>query len=207
MDIMRILYTLPGILIGFSLHEFAHAKAAVMLGDDTPRYQGRLSISPLVHIDILGFLMLLFAGFGWAKPVQINPNNFKNRRRDEIIVALAGPLTNLALAVFFLALMKATSLIPYDMLRDDLYYIIMDLFDYALWINIVLFVFNLIPIPPLDGHHIIFGLLNLKDHKIYYQLLSKGSIILLILIITDLIDKIMTPPIIFVYKNLVNVFF
>lgn len=207
MDILETLYILPGILLGFSLHEFAHAQTAVWLGDNTPKYQGRLTISPLVHIDIIGFLMILFVGFGWAKPVEVNPNNFKNKRRDDILVSLAGPFMNLIIAVFFLVLMKILYHFSGSFLSNQLYLSLMNIFDYTVWINVVLFVFNLLPIPPLDGSHILFGLLGLKDTGLYNEFYSKGRFLLLILIITNLFDTIISPPIIMVYDSLVSLFF
>jgi len=206
-DLMETLYILPGVIIGFSLHEFAHARTAVWLGDDTPKLQGRLSISPFVHIDIIGFIMILIAGFGWAKPVEINPNNFKNKRRDDVIVSLAGPLMNLLIAFFFLILMVIVYYIPENILSDYYYEIIMNIFDYTVWINIVLFVFNLIPIPPLDGSHILFSLTGLKESSLYYTLYDKSKYLLLILIITDLIGKLIYPPIAWTYDSLISLFF
>lgn len=207
MDLIETLYMIPGILLGFSLHEFAHAQVAVWLGDDTPKYQGRLSISPLVHIDIFGFIMILLAGFGWAKPVQVNPNNFKNKKRDDILVSLAGPLMNLGIAFFFLILMKLLYYVPEGFLSNKLYGNIINIFNATVWINIALFVFNLLPIPPLDGSHIFFGLLGLKDKEFYYELYSKARFILPILIITNLIGKIIRPPISMVYSSLFQLFF
>lgn len=207
MNLMETLYILPGILLGFSLHEFAHAQTAVWLGDNTPKNQGRLSISPLVHIDIFGFLMILFVGFGWAKPVEVNPDNFKNKRRDDILVSLAGPLMNLIIVLFFLSLMKILYYVPESILNDSLYKNIMNIFDYTVWINIVLFVFNLLPIPPLDGSHIFSSLFGLKEKTFYYELYTKGRLLLPVLIITNLIDKIITTPITTIYDSLVGFFF
>lgn len=207
MDFLKTLYILPGILIGFSLHEFAHAQTAVWLGDDTPKYQGRLSVSPLVHIDIIGFLMIIFAGFGWAKPVEINPDNFKNKKRDGILVSLAGPLMNLIIALFFLILMKILYYIPESILNNYLYEIIINIFNYTVWINVVLFVFNLLPIPPLDGSHIFFNLFKLKEKGFYHGLYEKSRFLLPLLIITNLIDKIISPPIIMIYNSLIGFFF
>ncbi|WIF93959.1 site-2 protease family protein [Caminicella sporogenes] len=207
LDLIKILYIIPGVLLGLSLHEFAHAQTAVWLGDDTPKLQGRLSISPLVHLDILGFLMILIAGFGWAKPVEINPYNFKKPKRDDILVSLAGPLANLLIAIFFILLMKILYYIPETILSDSLYHTIITIFDYTVWINIVLLVFNLLPIPPLDGSHIFFGLLGLKDKPFYYQFYDKSRFILFILIITNFIDKIIGPPIFIIYSSLEGLFF
>jgi Zn-dependent protease len=129
MAIKETLLLIPGILLGFSFHEYAHAQMAVWLGDDTPKQQGRLSVSPLAHIDILGFILILLAGFGWAKPVQINESNFKNRKRDDILVSLSGPAMNLLIAIFFLILMKGLSLIPASILPNNLHHVIMEVFN------------------------------------------------------------------------------
>lgn len=206
-DIRETLLLIPGIILGFSLHEYAHAQTAVWLGDDTPRDQGRLSLNPMVHIDPVGFLMILFARFGWARPVQVDPSNFKNPRRDDILVSLAGPLMNLFIALFFFILMKITYSLPPTVLSDTLYETLMDIFDYTLWINVVLFVFNLLPIPPLDGSHIFFGVFNLKHTAFYYQFFSAGRLLLPILIITNALDKIIGPPIAAVYTGFFQFFF
>ncbi|QXM07070.1 site-2 protease family protein [Crassaminicella indica] len=205
-NIREMLLTLPGILIGLSLHEYAHAQVAVWLGDDTPKLQGRLSLNPANHLDPIGFFLILFARFGWAKPVVINELNFKNRRRDDCLVSLAGPMMNLLIAIFFLMLMKLLYEVPITFLSYDLYNTIMEVFDYTVWINIVLFVFNLLPIPPLDGSHIFFGLLGLKDKPFYYEIYTKGRFILMLLIITRLTGKIIGPPISFIYWFLRSLF-
>lgn len=205
--LIETLYILPGILIGFSLHEYAHAQTAVWLGDDTPKLQGRLSISPLVHIDIIGFIMLIVAKFGWAKPVQINPNNFKNPKRDQMLVSLAGPFMNLILAIFFFILLKGMSYIPEGIISYKLGITIFEIFRNTIIINIVLMVFNMLPIPPLDGHHIFFGLLNLTHTRFYYELYKHSRFILLFLIISGLIDKIIGPPIETIFITLANFFF
>lgn len=205
--LIKTLYILPGILIALSLHEYAHAQVAVWLGDDTPKIQGRLSISPIVHIDIIGFLMLIIAKFGWAKPVQINPNNFKNPKRDQMLVSLAGPCMNLLLAIFFFILMKVIYYIPEGIISYNLGIAIFEIINNTIIINIVLMVFNMLPIPPLDGHHIFFGLLNLTHTRLYYELYKYSRFILLFLIISDLIDKIIGPPIETIYKTLANFFF
>lgn len=207
MDIRETLLMIPGIILGFSFHEYAHAQVAVWLGDDTPKYQGRLSLNPAKHIDPFGFLFILLAGFGWAKPVEINEGNFKHARRDDILVSLAGPAMNLLISFFFLILMKGLYYTPVAILPYGLYYTVMDVFDYTVWINVVLFVFNLLPIPPLDGSHIFFGLLRLKEKPFYYALYTKGRIILPLLIITDMMDKIISPPIVRIYHQLVGLFF
>ncbi|HPW99262.1 MAG TPA: site-2 protease family protein, partial [Sedimentibacter sp.] len=111
----RLLY-LPGILLGISVHECSHGYAAVRMGDDTPLMQGRITLNPLSHLDPMGFLCLLVFGFGWAKPVQINPRNFKNPRRDDALVSLAGPVSNFLVAFLFMGLMKLADMyLPYTL--------------------------------------------------------------------------------------------
>ncbi|MBC8062563.1 MAG: site-2 protease family protein [Clostridiaceae bacterium] len=207
MDFKDTLYMLPGIIIGFSLHEYAHAQVATWLGDNTPKYQGRLTTNPFVHIDIIGFLMMIIAGFGWAKPVEINPNNFKNKRRDDLLVSIAGPLMNLAIAFGFLILMKILSNVHESILNETTYEIIMDLLDNAVWMNVVIFVFNLLPIPPLDGFHIFSDIIGLRDKAIYDSIYSKGRFLLLALVITNVFDKIIGPPIRLIYNFLAGLFF
>jgi len=203
-DIVQTLYMLPGIIIGLTFHEFAHAQTAVWFGDDTPRLQGRTSLNPLVHIDIIGFLMLVIAHFGWAKPVQVDTSNFKNRKRDDILVSLAGPVMNLLLAVCFVILIWAISYIPESILDNNTLNILQSIFINAVWMNVVLFVFNLLPIPPLDGSHVVFGLLGLKDSSLYSQIYQMSTFILLILIITNVINIVIGPPIEHIYKFLIS---
>ncbi|RNC29154.1 MAG: hypothetical protein AWM53_00803 [Candidatus Dichloromethanomonas elyunquensis] len=205
-DLNEALYSLPGILIGFAFHEFAHAQTAAIFGDDTPRLQGRTTLNPLIHIDIIGFLMMLLAGFGWAKPVQINPNNFKNRKRDDFFVSLAGPLINFAIAFLFVLLIKLFSYFP-QILDKATYDILMNILDYTVWINVVLFVLNLLPIPPLDGSHILFGLTGLSDSPVYFRIQQMSTVIFFILIITNFLDKIIGPPILYIYDLLTSLFF
>jgi Zn-dependent protease len=206
-DFTTTLYLLPGIIIGFTFHEFAHAKTAVLLGDDTPRLQGRTSLNPLVHIDIIGFILILIAGFGWAKPVQINPLNFKKKRRDDILVSIAGPLMNIFLACVFLLLARIAYSMPLNIFEPATYSILVNIFQYGAYINVVLCVFNLLPIPPLDGSHILFGLINLKNTKLFYQFSRYGIFVLLALIITNLLHKIIIPPIYIIFNFLSGIFF
>ncbi|MCT4606608.1 MAG: site-2 protease family protein [Marinisporobacter sp.] len=205
-DIREILLTLPGIIIGLSLHEYAHAQVAVWMGDDTPKLQGRLSLNPSVHLDPLGFIAIILAGFGWARPVQVNELNFRNRKRDDLLVSFAGPMMNLLIALFFFTLMKLLYEAPITLLPNDLYGTIMEVFNHTVLINIVLFVFNLLPIPPLDGSHIFFGLFGLKDTPLYYTLHTRGSFILLLLVFTGITGKIISLPISIIYLSLRGLF-
>ncbi len=198
------LLIIPGILLGFALHEFAHAKVADMLGDDTPRRQGRVTIDPAAHIDVLGFLMLLVAGFGWGKPVPINEDNFKKPVKGSMLVSVAGPATNLLVAIILILIIKVIVMLNIGFLFSDIGNILYQIIDSAVWINIVLMVFNLLPIPPLDGFHILSGLFDFRGKGIHYQIYEKGPIILLILIITRATRYIVVPPILFIYNLLIS---
>ena len=195
-DWQSILYSLPGILIGLTVHEYCHALAAYKLGDTTARDQGRLTFNPLKHIDLLGFLFIIIAGFGWAKPVQFNPENLRHPRRDKAIIAAAGPLSNLILAFIFMALIKvwvafmisATSSNNPEQIVSILYskpiVIILIAVIQAARINLGLLIFNLVPIPPLDGSHIVFSGLNL-GHEIERRIMRIGAPLLFIILIVQ----------------------
>ena len=186
---------LPAILIGLTFHEAAHGYASYSLGDPTPKLQGRLSLNPLKHIDPIGFLALFFAGFGWGKPVEINPMYYKNRRRDELIVSLAGVVTNFVIAIIACFAMKFSIDFIGSHGMNIVSYSVFMIFDYMMTINIVLMVFNLLPVPPLDGFGVITQIFNLRKYDWYYKLYSNGFLILMLLIIFNVTDKILTPAV------------
>ena len=190
--IITKLLTLPGIILGLSLHEFAHAWMSDRLGDPTPRRQGRLTVNPLAHIDPLGFVALLLVGFGWGKPVMIDSGYYKNRRRDEFLVAIAGVTMNLIVAVILSFPAKALLNMYYSTgsaLVENIFYIVY----YAVSINICLMVFNLIPCPPLDGWNIVTQLFRLDRYRWWYKVYQYGQWILIILIISNITDLILMP--------------
>ena len=176
---------IPVILISLTLHEWGHAFAAYKCGDDTARNLGRMSMNPFVHLDILGFLALLFLGFGWAKPVPVNSRNFRNFKRGEAIVSLAGVFMNLLLAIAFSLL--TLFFLWLSVHRDDAWlnseYLWLILY-YGISINITLMLFNLLPIYPLDGYH-IFELLLARalPAKFFFFMRRYGRYILIVVLL------------------------
>ena len=193
--LMDKLLLLPGIVIGLSFHEFGHAVVAYKLGDNTPKLQGRVTLNPMAHIDWMGLAALFFCGFGWGQPVQINPFNFKHRRRDELLVALAGVVMNLLLAVVFTIIAKiflvaagGTAFIN-TTVATGIWQIIL----YALQINLVLMIFNLIPCPPLDGFNIIANIFGFGGSEMYWNIYRYGSWILVLIIVFGVTGMVISP--------------
>ncbi|MDF2889638.1 MAG: peptidase [Clostridia bacterium] len=181
------LYYLPGVFIGLSFHEFSHGLAAYFMGDQTAKNAGRLTLNPRAHIDILGFLTLLLAGFGWAKPVPINPWSFKKRRIGTIIVSLAGPLMNLLLAFITLFVVFSFQIFQWD--NQILLDIVIGIYS----VNVSLFIFNLLPIPPLDGSKILASVLPGQLEGKLYGLERYSHLILLMLLVTKSLNYILDP--------------
>jgi len=188
-----MLLRIPALLIAITVHEYAHARVSYALGDPTPKWSGRLSLNPLAHLDPIGLLILWIFRFGWAKPVQINPSYYENYKKGIMLVSLAGPATNLLIATITLILLKMGI-----GAGTILYAFIYVLFLY----NLSLSVFNLIPIPPLDGSKILSSLLQGKILYNYYQIEPYGPLILIFLAYFGLINTIMDPIIRIVYSGL-----
>jgi Zn-dependent protease len=156
LDPYNIIVMIPAILIGFTFHEYAHALVADRLGDKTPRFQGRLTLNPFVHIDIMGFILILLVGLGWAKPVQTNPSAYKHYYKDDLKVSIAGPIANFFVAfVATVALAISLKLLSSTNMSSQLLRIINDILFSTMKINCMLFILNLIPIPGFDGFHIL----------------------------------------------------
>ena len=153
--LLLLIISIPGILIAFSVHEYAHAKMAYKLGDSTPKFQGRLTLNPIAHVDIIGFLMILIMHFGWAKPVEINKKAFKNPRRDDLKVSIAGPLANLITGIILMAITALLNRIFNINNATTPYILFLNMLVTAAELNILLFFLNLVPIPGLDGYHIL----------------------------------------------------
>lgn len=195
--LLGLMLTLPAVLIAITFHEFAHAFAADKLGDDTPRREGRLNLNPLSHLDPIGSVMLVFAGFGWGKPVEINPRNFDRKitmPTGEAIVSLAGPIMNFILAIVF-------SVIYYAMIKfasafvitNQVGAIILLLVYYCIIINIGLGVFNLIPLPPLDGSKVLRAILPYNGRQWLDRYSQIFYIIFVILWVTGIAGTIISP--------------
>jgi Zn-dependent protease len=206
--VMDKLILLPAILIGLSFHEFAHAYAADRLGDSTPRMQGRVTVNPAAHIDPFGLMALFFIGFGWGKPVMVDNRNFKHIRRDGLIVDLAGVTVNLILAVIFAGILKLLVVTQSDFMINTIPGgIIMEMIFAVISINIVLMIFNLLPIPPLDGFGILTEVFNLREKEWYYQVYNNGFMILLLLLVFNVTDKVLVPVVRFIYGIVMNLYF
>lgn len=167
------------IIYALTIHEYAHALAAASMGDQTAKNNGRVSLNPLAHMDLIGTLMLLFAGFGWGKPVPVNPYNLKFRRWGEALVAMAGPVSNFLSVILFIVIFKIVS--PYYAISNML----MIFLSFLIMVNAILGIFNLLPIPPLDGSKVLFAVLPDRMESFKQKLSINGPWILLAIILLD----------------------
>lgn len=178
---------LPGLIIALVIHEYAHAKAADVMGDFTPRMTGRLTLNPMAHIDPIGLIMLLVVRFGWAKPVMINARNFRNWRQGELLVAVAGPVANLLVA--FISLLAMAVLFKLGMFSEGVRLVL----SMMVLFNINFAIFNMLPLPPLDGSKVMMVLL---PGRLAYKLMSLerySFIILIFLMMTPFLTMILIP--------------
>ena len=205
--LLALVLSIPGVIIAMTFHEFAHAWMADKLGDDTPRRQGRLTLNPFKHMEPIGMLMLLFAGFGWGKPVQINSNNFNRTitiRKGNALVALAGPAINLILAVIFSIIYALILAFGGTFLISQSGQIVSLIIVNIISMNVGLGVFNLIPLPPLDGSKILVALLPSRQRDWFESHERILYIVFIILWITPLASLVISPIIKLINTGLLN---
>ena len=181
---------LIALIIGMTLHEFAHSIVAVKCGDPTPKEHGRLTLNPMAHIEPKGFLAFLIFGFGWAKPVAINTFNFKKYKRDMLLVSIAGVLTNILLAFLIMPLFMLLYKYGFNIQSDILYTILHYLLYYMITINVIMFVFNLFPIYPLDGFNAISSYMRYENRFVVFMRRYGILVLLGLLISLDLVYAI-----------------
>jgi len=203
--ILQFIILAPPILLALTVHEFAHGYVAYRFGDPTARDQGRLTLNPLKHLDPIGTIAFFIIKIGWAKPVPVNPAYFKNPRKDMLWVALAGPAVNLVLAVGSAVFVKIiwfiASNIPYSPMAEAILVPLNEVLMASVWINLVLCIFNFLPIPPLDGSKILAGLLPPDMARSYAGVERYGFVIIMLLAFTGILSK-MILPVIFFARNI-----
>ncbi len=193
--LIAFLYTLPALLISLSIHEFAHAWVAYKQGDYTQKIRGRLTLDPFKHIDPIGFLCIVLCGVGWGKPVMVDDRNFKNSRRGTMLTALAGPLSNLLLAVLLTIVLKVLIMFGVfgNLAANSVGNIFLQMILYTIEFNIIFGIFNLIPLPPLDGSKVLAYFLPRSLRGIMYTLERYSFVIILIIFFTNITSYIITP--------------
>ena len=202
--IISFLYFLPVLLICLSIHEYAHAFVAYKLGDKSQKALGRMTMNPLAHIDIWGFICIVLLGFGWGRPVIVDDRNFKNRARGNMLTALAGPIANFILAIIFTLILKIcmmTGIVDFAV-STTTGNILTNMLVLGIQFNVVFFIFNMLPIPPFDGSKVLFYFLPTKFKGIMYSLEKYSFYIILIFLITGIGGYIITPIVNLVLKLL-----
>ena len=192
LDVSRLIFLIPAILIALTVHEFAHARVAELMGDPTARVAGRVSLNPTKHLDVTGSLLFLLVGFGWGKPVPINGRYFRNPRQGMLLVSLAGPGSNvitaivLSLAVRMLVAISSASVVTGY---------VVNVMVYAVFINVILAIFNLLPIPPLDGSKIFASLMPDAWLPTYLSFERYGTLALFLAIVffSSAVSRVMSP--------------
>jgi Zn-dependent protease len=198
---------LPAIIIGLSFHEYAHAKVAVLCGDNTPLYQGRVTLDPRAHIDPIGLACLLLIHFGWGQPVRIDPRNFRSRRRDMILVGLAGITMNFLLAVAVgLILGVITRLLPGFLYSNVLGNALGRVLMQIAVVNVSLMLFNLLPVPPLDGFGVVCDVFNLRGSGFYNFVYFNSRWILMAMIFFGIPSMLLSRPLSIIISGIMNIF-
>ena len=206
--IIQLLLSLPVCLLALSVHETAHGYVAYRLGDPTARSMGRLTLDPFKHIDPIGFLCMVLFGFGWAKPVPINTRYFKKPKRDMALTGVAGPISNLLLAVIFALLMKLFYiLLPHANLTSDFVFLMLmytrSFLYYGIYLNVALAIFNLLPIPPMDGSRLLFAVL---PSGLYFKIMRYEQYIYIAVLLL-LAFGVLTPVVSFLTNAVMKLLF
>ncbi len=205
--IMQLLLSLPGILLALGIHGFAHAYAANKLGYVLTKKQGRLTLSPLPHIDILGFFVILFTGIGWGKPVKVNAHAFKQPVKHDVVVSLTGGMANITLAFILVGLLKSLTVIPLPtFISATIIDGIWQMGMHAARINIMLFVFNLIPLYPLDGYQLSMHFIPYQNRPKFHKFQRFSYFIILLIAVSPIHQYTITPIITNIFHNMM-VFF
>ena len=193
--LITFLYTLPALVLSLSIHEYAHAWVAYKLGDISQKIRGRLTLNPLAHIDPIGFIAIVLVGVGWGKPVTVDDRNFKDSRKGMMLTSLAGPASNLLLAILVTIILKLLMVfgVMNTMINSNTGNIILNMLLYVIQFNIVFGIFNLIPLPPLDGSKVLAYFLPQRARGFMYTLERYSFIIIMIIYFTNLTSYIIAP--------------
>ena len=193
--LITFLYTLPALVLSLSIHEYAHAWVAYKLGDISQKIRGRLTLNPLAHIDPIGFIAIMLIGVGWGKPVTVDDRNFKDSRKGMMLTSLAGPASNLLLAILVTIILKLLMVfgVMNSIINSNTGNIILNMLLYVIQFNIVFGIFNLIPLPPLDGSKVLAYFLPQRARGFMYTLERYSFIIIMIIYFTNLTSYIIAP--------------
>jgi len=206
--LLQLIILAPPLLLALTLHEFAHGYVAFRLGDPTAQAAGRLTLNPLKHLDPLGTIAFFIVHLGWAKPVPVNPGYFKNPQKDMLWVALAGPTTNFVLAIVSALMTKivwvVAQILPYSALGEAILVPLNQTLIASVWINLVLCIFNFLPIPPLDGSRMLAGVLPPAMARSYIAIEKYGFILLIILALSGILSRMIMPLIQFANSLLLS---